>query len=362
MTRRLLAAVLFAAGLLALAPTPARAGESEGQAVEEKSLLTPDGTLYEVRAGLATDLGTVGESISPTDFVIEWSSRRQDGTIALGLVPGTDNRTSKRNLDLAYDESSGSLVLLWKEDLTVLNYLRLAVFRNGIWSRADFLPSDVFTFAYNPRMLLSHLTVQTQDADGKSVAQTHSILSLIWWEDSQNGHARYAPIFLDEAVSSSDVVVYDLPSLIDGGGAAAAADRTLSAYMYPSLQLEGIAGAILATFADPGSGKQYVIRVSFPTDLGKPGPDNVTWKRRRIPVVFVASDGPISDGVPTGVDRVTTLIGASYRPTIVWHSEGAVGFTRFDGKSWSSARTIPLDSSMSYDRALRLVEEMAARN
>ena len=262
-------------------------------------------------------------------------------------MPGTDNRTVKRNIDLAYDEPSGSLVLLWKEELTVLNYLRLAILRKGVWSQADFLPSDVFTFAYNPRMLLSHLTVHTQDADGNDITQTHSILSLIWWEDSQKGRTRFAPIFLDETVSSSDVVVYDLPSLVDGGGGPSlTTDRAPGAYMYPSLQLEGIGGAILATFADLGSGKQYVIRVTFPNDLGKPGPDNATWKRRRIPVVFVTSDGPISDGVPMGVDRVTTLIGASYRPTIVWHSDAAVGFTRFDGKSWSSARTIPLDSSM----------------
>jgi hypothetical protein len=78
--------------------------------------------------------------------------------------------------------------------------------------------------------------------------------------------------------------------------------------------------------------------------------------------VGVASDGPISNSVPAAMDKVTTLIGASYRPTIVWRTDDAVGFSRFDGKTWSSARTIPLDSSMTYDRALRLVQEMATRN
>jgi hypothetical protein len=132
--------------------------------------------------------------------------------------------------------------------------------------------------------------------------------------------------------------------------------------MYPALQLEGIGGALLASFADLSSDKHYVVRVSFPSDLGKPGPDNATWKRRRIPVVGVASDGPISNSVPAAMDKVTTLIGASYRPTIVWRTDDSMGFSRFDGKTWSSARTIPLDSSMTYDRALRLVQEMATRN
>jgi len=362
MTRHLLSAVLLAAGLFAVAAPSARAAENGSQPIEERSLLTPDGTLYEVRAGLATDLGAAGGSINPSDFVIEWTSRRQDGTIAIGLLPGTGNRIVKRNLDLAYDELTGSLVLLWKEEMTVLNYLRLAVFRNGVWSQADFLPSFVFTFAYNPRMLLSHQTVQTQDADGNSISQTRSVLSLIWWEESNNGRARYAPIFLDETISSSDVVVYDLPSLVGGGGPTLTSDHAPSAYMNPALQLEGIGGALLASFADLGSDKQYVVRIIFPSDLGKPGPGNVTWQRRRIPVVGVAFSGRISDGVPGGIDRVTTMIGASYRPTLVWRTDSALGFTRFDGKTWSSARTIPLDSSMTYDRALRLVQEMATRD
>ena len=53
---------------------------------EEKSLLAADGTLYEVRAGLAADLGIAGSDLEPDDFVIEWAARRQDGTIRM-LVP-----------------------------------------------------------------------------------------------------------------------------------------------------------------------------------------------------------------------------------------------------------------------------------
>ncbi len=62
MTRRLsLRSLLFAAALLAGFAMPASA--------EEKSLLAADGTLYEVHAGLAADLG-LAEGLAPDDYVI----------------------------------------------------------------------------------------------------------------------------------------------------------------------------------------------------------------------------------------------------------------------------------------------------
>lgn len=360
MTRRLLA-LLFAAALFGLPAVAARAVENNLSVVGEKSLLTPDGTLYVVRAGLAANLGIAGGDVNPNSYVIEWSSRSQDGTVAVGLVPGTVGQNIKRNLDLAYDEQSGSLILLWKEEVTILNYLHLAIRRNGAWSQADFLPDSAFTFAFNPQMLLSHPVVRTVDADGKAVTQTRSILSLIWWEDSQDAQARYAPIFLDENVSSSDVEIYDLPSLAGGGSAASPGAHSSSSYMYPALQLDGPGGAILASFADLNADRQFVLRITFPDDLGRPGPTNATWLRRRIPVVGVSSEGPIAD-TPVMIYAVSTVVGASYKPTLLWRADNAVGYTRFDGKKWSSVKTIPLDDSMSYDRAVRLIEEMATKN
>jgi hypothetical protein len=353
---------LFAAAAFTLAAGAAFAADP-ATSQEQKSLLAPDGTLYSVRSGNASDLGLVGGSVSPDDYVVAWSSRRQDGSLDEGLVPVTPGHSVKRNLDLAYDEPTGSLVLLWKEDFTVLNVLRLGIFKNGVWTLANLLPNLGFAHAYNPQMLLSHQTVSTQNADGTTVSHTRTILSVIWWEEAQYLQARYAPIFLDEVSDASEVQVYDLPTAVGGGGGPTlTGDRAQGAYMYPSLQLEGIDGAILASFADLSANRHYVIRIKYPDNLGRPGPDNVTWQRRRIPVVGVASDEPIAPDVPVVIESVKTVIGASYRPTLVWSTGGAVGYTRFDGRKWSPAITIPLTDSMTYDRALRLVQEMATRN
>jgi len=334
MTSRILRSLLFAAAFGLFAGAAFGADAVSAKALAEKSLLAPDGTLYTVRSGHVSDLNISDSGVLPTDNVIAWSFRRPDGSVGQGLVPDTVGQSLKRNLDLAYDESTGSLVLLFKEDLTVLNILRLGIFRDGGWTMTNLLPNLGFAHAYNPQILLSH----------------------------QYSQARYAPIFLDEVSDASGVEVYDLPVLLGGSAAAPTANHPAAAYMYPSLQLEGIGGAILASFADLGSDRHYVIRIKYPDNLGKPGPDNVTWQRRRIPVVGVASDEPIPSEVPVFIDGVKTVIGASYRPTIVWNTDRAVGYTRFDGRKWSAAITIPLDDTMTYDRALRLVQEMATRN
>ena len=362
MPARILRSLFFAAAFALFAGAAFAADTLAGKPLEEKSLLAPDGTLYTVRSGHISDLNITDTSVISTDNVIAWSFRKPDGSVGQGLVPDTVGQSLKRNLDLAYDESTGTLVLLFKEDLTVLNVLRLGIFRDGGWTMTNLLPNLGFAHAYNPQLLLSHQAVTTQDASGNSVSQTRTILSVIWWEEAQFTQARYAPIFLDEVSDASGVEVYDLPALVGGGAGATTTGHPAAAYMYPSLQVEGIGGAILASFSDLGSDKHYVIRIKYPDNLGKPGIDNVTWQRRRIPVVGVASDEPIPSDVPISIEGVKTVIGASYRPTIVWNTDRGVGYTRFDGRRWSAAITIPLNDTMTYDRALRLVQEMATRN
>ncbi len=212
MTRRALRFFLAAAAF-ALAAGAAFASGGAASAQEEKSLLAPDGTLYSVRSGYASDLGLTDPDVSASDYVVAWSSRRQDGSVAQGVVPDTAGHSLKRDLQLAYDEPTGSLVLLWKEDFTVLNVLRLGIFRSGAWTLANLLPNLGFAHAYNPQMLLSHQTVSVQNDDGSSASHTRTILSVIWWEEAQYVQARFAPIFLDEVSDASDVQVYDLPTV-----------------------------------------------------------------------------------------------------------------------------------------------------
>ena len=349
-----LRSLLVAAALVAGVAVPA--------AAEEKSLLAADGTLYEVHAGLAADLG-LAEGIEPDDYVIEWTAREQDGSIHVGVVPGTQNRNVKRNLDLAFDEASGSLLLLWKEELTPISTLQIGVLRDGSWKTSLLLPNLGFSKAYNPQMRLSHSTVQWTGADGQPVVRNRSILSIVWWEESQYAQARYAPIFLEEEnFDVSNVAVYDLPVLAGGGGPTKYDDIPASAYVFPSLHSDGPSGAILASFADLNGRKNKVVKITFPTDLGIPDEGNVTWMRRHIPIVGVVGESPLAPTTPIHITSMGTALGTGYRPTFYWRDADRVLYTRFDGREWASVKVIPLSDTMSYERALALVIGMAASN
>ena len=353
--RRTIALVFAAAAVFAAGSRTASA--------EEKSLLAPNGTVYTVRAGSAADLGIAGPDVQPEDTLLEWTSLGQDGKTTIGVIPNTASSSGKGNLDLAYDEQTKSLVLLWREEFSVVNLLHLSVLKNGSWSQLDLLPNLGIAHAYNPKMLLTHQVVHWLDADGKDAWKTRSLLSVIWWEEGSLAQARYAPIFLDEDTSANDVPVYDLPDLVESSGPTPYGDLPAAAYSFPSLQLEGPGGNILASFADLASAKQYVIRLNFPTDLGKIG--SLTSQRRRIPVFGIAMQGPLPNSLPTDhAVGISTMLGASYNPTLVWSEPDSVKYIRFDAATskWSAARSIALTETMSESRARALVQEMATRN
>jgi len=314
----------------------------------EKSLLTADGTLYTLQAGLAEDLGVSDKAVGPGDYLIEWTIKRQDGTTRVGIIPGTANLNSKGDLDIAYDEETKALVVLWNER-SFLSLNNLAVLRNEVWESIGLLPSQVFPQAVNPQMLLTRHSFRYE---GEETSRTRSVLSIIWWENDQ---ARFVPLFLDEDLSAQDIQIHDLPVLIGGGGPASFDGVPAGAYLYPSLQAEGPGGGILASFADLNKKKHYVVRITYPQVLEK--------LRRRIPVVGVTlGNGPMALEVAMAALSVRTVIGWGYQPTLHWHERNAVKYTRFDGKAWASAKSILLDETMTYEKAKRLVEEMAKRN
>ena len=355
--RRPLAA-LFAAGAVLLFGVGTLSAE-------EKTLLSPDGTVYDVRSGAAIDLGIAAPGIAPTDNLIEWTSLGTDGKKAIGIVPNTTGPSAKTNLDLVYDDSTGTLILLWKEELAVVNTLHLGVFTKASWKALDLLPNLGFAHAYNPQMLLSRVTFHWLDEDKKDQWKTSSILSVIWWEEAQYAQARYAPIFLGEDTLSTDVTVYDLPSMVGGGGPTDFGDAPQSAYMHPSLQSEGPGGFVLASFADLSQQKHFVVRIGFPTDLGTSTPGTKGFTRRRIPVFGVALSGEIAFEAPlTGYKSIFTIVGSSYKPTLVWDEDAAVKYMRLDGGTgkWSAPVGIAVTPDMSSDRAMQLVRDMAAKN
>ncbi len=349
--------LLLAAAAFAALPGFCLAGE-------EQSLLTSEGTLHVVRSGRAVDLGVQDAVFSPQDYAIEWTSRAQDGTLATAVIPGTDSLGAKLGLKLVFDEQTRTLLLLWTENISAYSQIRVGVFHDGTWTNFGLLPTQGISAAYNPQMLVTHHTSTHLDEHDSPVTTTNSVLSIIWWEDAQYGQARYATLFLDEnGFDPADLAIYDLPALLGGGGETPYGDVPSGAYLFPSLQADGLSGAILASFADLHDQRHRVVRISFPTDQGKPSdPGSINWKRRHIPILGVKAEGSLARMTPRLVDRVDTSIGAVYRPTLYWREGSSLKFTRLDGGDWAPVRSIAIDDTMTYEKALALVVGMGQRN
>ena len=352
---------LLAAAALAIAPALAFA-------LEEQSLLTPDGTLHVLRSGRAIDLGI--EEAPPESIVIEHATRAQDGAVTLEILPGSESYQDKRGLQLGYDDETHTLLLLWTEDISAYSHIRVGVFHAGVWSNSALLPSQGISRAYNPQMRVTHQRVTYLDENDAIVAKTSSIVSVVWWEEATSLQARFAALFLDEtAFDPSNLSVYDLPALTGGIGASAYNDVPSGAYLYPTLQADGLSGAVLASYADLHDVRHRVLQIRFPDFQGKPSEDgNMDWKRRHTPIVGIASEGPLADMTPRlppharPKDAVGTSIGAGYKPTLYWLDGSSLRYTRLGATGWEPVRGVAIDDTMTYERALELVVGMGRRN
>jgi hypothetical protein len=348
-------------------------GAGSARALEEVSLLTNDGTLHDLRSGTAIELGVDGNGIRPDSNLIEWAAKGQDGTVTMAILPDSISDSLKRNLQVVFDDQTGTLVLLWTEDGSY-SQVRVGTYSAGAWKTAWLLPSQGISRAYNPRMLVTHQPVFWLDDTGTPQTKMSSILSIVWWEEALVGQARLANLFLDEqSFDPANLTIYDLPALTGGGGPVSYDGIPGGAYLYPSLQADGLSGVVLASFADLNAQKQRVLRLQYPINWGKPtdpDPDStnsVNWKRRHIPIVGVAAEGGVPRMVPEALstrDGVRTTIGRGYTPTLSWGNPDAssVNYTRWNGTDWDPVRSIAIDDTMTYEHALALVSGMAQRN
>jgi len=348
-------------------------GAGSARALEEVSLLASDGTLHDLRSGTAIELGVDGPGIRPDSNLIEWAAKAQDGTVTLAILPDTVSGSLKHDLQLVFDDQTGTLVLLWTEDGSY-SQVRVGTYSAGTWKTAWLLPSQGISRAYNPSMLVTHQPVFWLDDTDTPQTKVASILSVVWWEEALVGQARLATVFLDEqSFDPTNMTIYDLPGLTGGGGPVSYDGIPGGAYLYPALQADGLSGSALASFADLNAQKQRVLRLQFPNNWGKPSdttpdsPNSLNWKRRHIPIVGVANEGPIARMVPEAADTrdgVRTSIGRGYAPTLSWGNAAgsAINYTRWNGADWDPVRSIAIDDTMTYEHALALVSGMAQRN
>ncbi len=334
-------------------------------ALDEQSLLTPDGTLYVLRTGKAVDLAVDG--VNPDSYVIECTTQAQDGNVTSQVLPDSVSTQEKHGLQVGFDEQTGTLLTVWTEDVSAFSHIRVGVLHDGTWTNSPLLPKQGIAKAYNPKMQITHQQVSYLDEHDQIVSKTSSILSVVWWEEGQGLQARMATLFLDESgFNPANLAIYDVPSLTGGQAATQYNEVPSGAYLYPSLQPDGLNGAVLVSYADLQADQERVLRISFPDDQGKPSdPGSLKWQRRHIPIVGVAGGGPIPTKFPDMKDKslvVGTTVGSGYRPTLYWRANDSLRYTRLEGGDWSDIRSITINETTTYEKALALVAAMAGRN
>jgi hypothetical protein len=338
---------------------------SAASAQEVRTLLTPAGTIYQVRTGLYSDLEPNGTQTDPNNYVILWSAQDQSGATNGGIVTGTEDPSPKASVDIAYDAPTNSLFVAWENSYGMVSGIRFAILRNGVWTDAQLFPGVGVTFAYNPQLLITHQTVLATDDQGNAISYDRAILSVIWWEESNTLQARYAPIFIENGqIQLDDVRIYSLPELVGSAGASSPGPISSALYAHPELQQDGLSSDILATFTDLESQMLRTVRISFPNDLRNVPPDQKKTPQGRGHIIVVgrAGDSPIGGVFAMGALPVETIVGLNYKPTLTWQDNAAVYYMRFNGRVWESVNTIPLANGMTADRAFSLVRTMAMQN
>jgi hypothetical protein len=341
------------------------ASVAAASAQEVKTLLTPGGTIYQVRTGFYSDLEPGGARTDPGNYIILWSARDQSGAVTSGIVAGTEDPSIKQSVDIAYDAPTDSLFVVWENTYGALSGIQFAILSNGQWTDAQLFPGVGITFAYNPRLLITHQTVLATDDQGNTISYDRAILSVIWWQESSTLQALYAPIFIENGqIQLDDVQIYSLPELVGSEGASSPGQAPSALYTHPELQQDGLSSDILATFVDLESQMLRTIRISFPSDLRNVPPDQKKTPQGRGHIIVVGFSGgaPIGGAFAMGVSPVETIVGLNYKPTLTWQDTAAVYYSRFNGRTWGSVITIPLANGMTADHALALVRTMAMQN
>jgi hypothetical protein len=353
------------AGLLALAGL----GLFAERADAASAVLGKDGTLYEVFAASYGDIITGASASDARLPILALRTTPSGGVPAVEIVGGTVNDLDKLGESLEFDETTQTVFVVYTRLQGFFLDVHVAMRRSGAWSEVRLLPNPGLFVSMNPQLLVTRQTYIDADDTGQPVTKSRTILSIVWWEESDTSQARYAPIFIEDgSLRLDDVTVWNLNELSGSAGPTDNSDLPLSSYVHPGLQRDaGTNGGVLVSFANLATRKQQVVRLAFPDDLTKlVPPEGLTPAQR---TSFARGNSPIGRSfsetlLPRVIDvpfltLVGTIISPAGLPTFYWNSGG--GLSYLQGGS-STILTIPFRQDFPVDRALAVVRDMSEKD
>jgi len=365
--RRPRLSALLAAGAAALLLAAAWAAPP---ACGETAVLTSNGTLYEVIAGTYKDVNPDLPPGAPEASypVVALRTTLPGRGQSLEIVEGTVDSSKKGTPSVEVDEATGSIFVCYMRYAGFMSDLHVAVLRNGLWAGRDIAPNTGLYLSLNPRMVVTRQRYLDYDAMGGTVYKWRSILSLVWWEETGETQARYAPIFIEDgAVYFNAISAYNLNEIVGRTGSTNGAGLPLSAYQFPAVQPDPTSnGGVLITFADLATQRERVIALTFPDDMTVPGKKS---GGTGVPEAFIKAHGPIGREIGNGpipVQRdvqsaVEYFIAPTGRATSWWTDGKSVFFLGNDAPVGDAPKAIALHPDFNVDRARLLIRDMNAR-
>ena len=341
-----------------------------GTALGDDAVLAPDGTLYEVHPAKYGDVVSLPDGSPDASVpVLALSVTTTDGASHVEVVDGTFDGSREGSVSIEFEETTGTLFVAYTKSSGLMADMHVAIRRDGDWSGQDILSNQGLYLSVNPKVVVTRQQYLTFGELGETVTKSRSIFSLVWWEESGPSQARYAPIFVEDGALRVDAVeAWNLNELAGQAGVTDASGLPLSSFSYPSVQIDPTSnGGVLVTFANLVTRTQQVLRVSFPDDLTKlspPGARRVSdeaWARAHVPIGRTAGSGRIPAVMDT-LAYVGAVASQKGTTTFYWAEGGEMKFVQSSDAEAAAPRRIALRTDLSVEKAIRLVEALAAKN
>jgi len=313
-------------GLLAAAALPAAAGDMA---------LAKNGTLYR----LAADAD-----------VLKLSVVRTDGTTSVLPVPQS-TAVDASHLEVAFDDATATVVLLWQDGADDLAQVTVATYNNGTWwgpaAIAGGGPS-----ATSPALFVQRVSTIVEEDDGP-VTYATTLAHVAWWEDVEGDSNGYAMVAVLPVEDDGEVDLAAAAALWPGG----LIPWGVVCYNIPDpVQL-----ARPRLFLDLQSGDPHLLLMDLRTclfqivqlkpELGDPDP---VTKRRRHTTVFghheMIATNPT---LPLATAKVEA--GLDLSVVLYWDEQTRVDYVNLTAAGWSNLKTLPLGDALTRERAVELI-------
>jgi hypothetical protein len=311
-----------------------------GQGLAGDMTLARSGDLYRIHE--------LGDELAVTATAL-------DGTSQIYFVPQTA-AVAAVNLQIALDETTGTLVVLWQEGRGEDARLHLATYNNGTWFGPMLLAGSPSGSAANPSLLV-HRPVTTVENDDVTERVETTMIHLLWWQGLElddGGQAMYGYLTADDT---------GLPELDDF------APRPLRDFIPYGIACGAITDATdLAhpqLFLDPQTGDPHALAVDVPSclfqiiQLRPEVPDRDGYeKRRRHTIVFGRHTMiAINPNLPMLGAKFAT--GHNLSVVMYWDHADRIDYADLEESGWSEMKSLTLSDTLTRERAIELIRRLA---